>query len=228
MNPCTLPTYASQQSELIPHHHHHNDTKLTGSHHSNAKCTPDNDCTEANLGWFAILCSTCLICVGLLVLPGFHTKADRSRCGLGLSAPLPLPEYGMGDGIGMATEYKSKREEWSCQEWKATQGGSAVSIAGRRPTASNQLNACAFTSWLHEHWEGRGRESLLGCSVEVGAVWTGAPTRRKRHGWMTRCQSDKALTLRTEQQGTDTDNRVTRDWHWYWQQSDKGVTLRTE
>ena len=39
MNPCTLPTYVSQQSELIPHHHHHNDIKLTGSHHSNAKCT---------------------------------------------------------------------------------------------------------------------------------------------------------------------------------------------
>ena len=54
----------------------------------------------------AIPCITCLICVLLLALPGLHTKADLSRCGLGLSPPLPLPEYGMGVGIGMAEEEK--------------------------------------------------------------------------------------------------------------------------
>ena len=65
----------------------------------------------------AIPCTTCLIWVLLLALPGLHTKADLSRCGLGLSAPLPLPEYGMGVGIGMAGEEKrvTVRREDTCK-----------------------------------------------------------------------------------------------------------------
>ena len=72
--------------------------------------------TLAQQAYVVILCATCLIWVVLsaLALPGLHTKADLSICGLGLSA-LPLPEY-MGDGIAMAGENSSTpvREEERC------------------------------------------------------------------------------------------------------------------
>lgn len=74
--------------------------------------------------------------------------------------------------------------------------------------------------------------------IHLLVAWT---LRRERHGlsaWVQcggrgslngcTCEKEEATLVKdsvSEWLGTDTEDRVTRDWHWYWQQSDKGVTL---
>ena len=211
-------------------------SRVNPSHHSNANCTPDNDfCTYSKLpmspfSW-AVLFPQSLnahqswsICYSLLHLPymgglvcvsWFPYKGRPVQMWSWLvcsSSPSRIWDGGWNWHSYRIQEQARRKVMWGvkgntrrqcCEHCRQKAG---LGLAAQ--------NARAFTCWRHEHWEGRGRDSLLGCSVEVGAVWTGAPARRrKRHGWMTRCQSDKALTLRTEWRGTDTDNRVTRDWH---------------